>query len=128
MQGDQPAPARRLPNAERAFVEPAKLTDYLLNLDHPVGGDKATYFTRFGFQRDGWRVLALSLLAHAVDGDLVEESDTLYGQQFAIEGRLVTPDRRNPIVRTVWMVAFGEERPRFVTAYPVRRRREGGTA
>jgi hypothetical protein len=125
---DQGPLRRRLPNAERAFVDSAKLTEYLLNPDHPVGGDKAAYFARFGFHRSACRVLEIALLAHVVDGDLVEDSETLYGLQYAVEGRLVTPDQRNPIVRTVWMVAFGEDRPRFATAYPARSRREGGMA
>ena len=32
-----------------------------------------------------------------------------YGRLFTLEGRLVTPDRRNPTVRTIWMLAFGDE-------------------
>ena len=52
MDDDQPTPRRRLPNAERAFVEPAKARDYLLDSDHSQGGDKAAYLMRFGFRRD----------------------------------------------------------------------------
>ena len=40
-----------LPRWDAAFIEPAKLTEYLLNPDHPIGGDKASFFTRFGFRR-----------------------------------------------------------------------------
>jgi hypothetical protein len=91
-------PANRLPGAERAYVESAKITDYLLNPDHPVGGDKAAYFRRFGFHRDAWSVLEVVLLAQAADGEVVEEQETMYGRLFTVEGRLVTPDRRNPTV------------------------------
>ena len=41
-----------LPDGEAAFVEPSKLTNYLLNLDHPVGRDEAAFLTRFGFRRE----------------------------------------------------------------------------
>ena len=117
---------RRLPRAERAFVEPAKITAYLLDPDHPVGGSKAAYFTRFGFRPEAWTMMEVALLEHAAEGDVVDEQDVPYGRLFAVEGRLVTPDRRNPVVRTVWMLALDDDRPRFVTAYPGRRRRRGG--
>jgi hypothetical protein len=118
---------RRLPEAEHAFVEPAKLTDYLLNPDHPIGGDKAVFFSRFGFNRDGWTLLESALLAHAREGAVVDERQTPYGRHYTVEGRLRTPDGRDPVVRTAWMVALGEWRPRFVTAHPGRRRMEGHT-
>ena len=116
---------RRLPRASLAFVEAAKLTDYLLNPDHPVGGDKAAFLFRFGFRLDTWQILEAALLAHARDGHLIGERETVYGHHYTVEGRLLTPDGRNPVVRTAWMVALGEQRPRFVTAHPGRRRAEG---
>src|SRR4051794_35127970 len=120
---DHPPPSpRRLPGAERAFVEPAKITDYLLNPDHPVGGDKAGYLMRFGIRRYAWQVLLAAFLAHARDGYVVGEQRKAFGKHFAVEGPLVTPDGRNPFVRTVWMVRLREDRPRFLTAYPARRR------
>jgi hypothetical protein len=113
-----------LPAAEEAFVDAAKLIDYLLNPDHPVGGDKAAFLTRFGFRREAWRVLEAALLAHARGGQVVGQRQTSYGRHYTIEGPLATPDGRNPAVRTAWMVAWGERRPRFVTAHPGRRSRE----
>jgi hypothetical protein len=99
---------RRLPEAEHAFVETTKLTEYLLNPDHPIGGDKAVFFSRFGFSRGEWPVLESALLAHAREGVVVGERQTVYGHHFTVEGRLQTPDGRNPIVRTAWMIALGE--------------------
>lgn len=36
----------KLPNAEQAVVEPAKVRDYLLSSAHPVGRFKAVVFCR----------------------------------------------------------------------------------
>jgi hypothetical protein len=116
---------RRLPEAEFAFVELTKLIDYLLNPDHPVGGDKAVFFSRFGFRREAWHVLESSLLMHAREGKIVGERVTAYGHHYTLEGPLRTPDGRAPIVRTAWMVGSGEQGPRFLTAHPGRRRIEG---
>ena len=118
---------RQMLGAERAYVESAKITDYLLNPDHPIGGDKAAYLMRFGFRRSSWMALEGALLAHAIEGEVVSERETPYGRHFAVEGRLSTPDGRDPMVRTVWMVALGDPRPRFVTAVPIRRRQGGGS-
>ena len=34
----------QLPGAERAFINPPKLLDYLLSPEHPVGRTKARFF------------------------------------------------------------------------------------
>ncbi|GJG85381.1 hypothetical protein tb265_05620 [Gemmatimonadetes bacterium T265] len=43
----------KLPNAERAVVDPAKVRDYLLSPDHPVGESKARFFATLGLTREG---------------------------------------------------------------------------
>jgi hypothetical protein len=110
----------RLPHRHEAHVEPAKLIDYLLDRDHPVGGDKAAFLYRFGFRREEWPVLRSALLAHAATAEVVETRATTYGRHFALEGRLETPDGRNPVVRTAWLIPSDERRPRFLTTYPGR--------
>jgi hypothetical protein len=112
----------RLPGLDEAYVEPAKLTDYLLNRNHPIGGDKAAFLYRFGFRASAAHVLRSALLAHAADARVVAIRTTPYGRHFTLEGVLKTPDGRNPIVRTAWMIGLDERRPRFLTAYPGRRR------
>jgi hypothetical protein len=88
-----------LPDAAEAFVEPAKLTYYLLNPDHPIGGDKAAFLVRFGFRRETWRVLEAALLGHARTGAVVAERQSRHGRHYTVEGPLATPDGRNPTAR-----------------------------
>ena len=45
--------------------------------------------------------------------------ETEFGTRYTIEGMLRTPDGRRPLVRVVWFVDKGDNRPRLVTAYPV---------
>jgi hypothetical protein len=54
-----------IPFASAAVVEPAKVRDYLLNLEHPDGGSKAAWFRSLGYARDDWQQLARDLLAIA---------------------------------------------------------------
>jgi hypothetical protein len=41
-----------LPNREQAFIQPAKLTEYLLSETHPVGKSKAKFFRYWGFNEE----------------------------------------------------------------------------
>ena len=44
--------------AETAVIEPAKLREYLLSLDHPDGRAKARYLALLGYTREHWEQLA----------------------------------------------------------------------
>lgn len=110
-----------LPNAAHAYIPPAKITAYLLNADHPDGGGKARYFVQFGFRREEWQRMADALLRHGASYAVVNSAETQYGPTYAVDGIILTPDGRNPRVRTVWMIRYGEDAPCFVTAYPIGR-------
>ena len=107
----------KLPNSENAVVEPKKLTKYLLSLDHPEGKGKAKFFIQHGFNPSEWEVLRTSLLNHGATHPvvLVETSD--FGAKYVLECSVVSPDDRNPCIRSVWIVEPGQSSPRLVTAY-----------
>ncbi len=110
-----------LPNAERAIIDPRKITGYLLNPRHPDGASKAQFFARFGFDLDKPDVLADALREHARAHPARELKRTAYGVTYAVEGPLPAPDGRTPRVRSVWIVLEGEDAPRLVTAFPARK-------
>ncbi len=108
-----------LPDLERATVEEAKIRNYLLSLQHDDGKLKAAFFLSFGFHPDRWEIFALSLREQAKSGVLTKTVQFLYGSRYVIEGDLPTPDGRNPLIRTVWIVETPGDAPRLVTAYPL---------
>lgn len=108
----------KLPAAERAFVDPAKVRDYLLNPHHPVGSAKARFFTALGFTRRRWAVLYKALHAHAADGDAETGQPSLYGQKYTIRATITGPTGREAYLVSVWIVLEGEDFPRLVTAFP----------
>jgi hypothetical protein len=108
-----------LPNRELAQVPEKKLREYLLSMSHPVGHAKARFFLSIGFSPDRWEVLSGALLRHAVELEVVQAEPNRFGTRYLIEGRLASPDGRDPRVRSVWFIETGEVIPRFVTAYPV---------
>lgn len=59
----------KLPAAERAVIEPAKIRDYLLSNSHPVGRFKAPFFASLGYASVNWHRLDKDLRDLAVSGD-----------------------------------------------------------
>lgn len=55
----------KLPNAELAVIDAAKVRDYLLSESHPVGRFKAAFFKGLGFRADRWQDLESALRTHS---------------------------------------------------------------
>ena len=106
-----------LPNGDRAVVEAAKVRDYLLSLQHPIGRAKARFFHALGFTEVDWPKLQKALQNLARSGEAEPAETNAFGQKYLVRGILQGPSREAAIV-TVWIVHHGEAIPRFVTAYP----------
>lgn len=109
-----------LPEADRAFVDQAKVVEYLLSSSHPDGKSKAQFFLRFGFRSEEWRVLAEALRGVGVSNPVGAEVKSQYGMRYTVDGPLRCPDGRTPKVRTVWISKSGSPGPRLITAYPMK--------
>jgi hypothetical protein len=109
----------KLPNAEAAIVERAKVVDYLLNPTHRHGASKARFFAEFGFRAEAWEELALVLWEHGRQNEVSEVRETGFGPRYEVEGELLAPDGRRPRICTVWQVDEGQIAPRLITAYPL---------
>ena len=107
-----------LSNAAHAVIDPAKIRDYLLSPEHPVGRFKAAFFATLGYTPANWSQLAHDLRQLAVWGEALPGPASVYGAKFRVRGILQGPSGRPTVVETVWIVRVGEDRPRFVTAFP----------
>ena len=107
-----------LPDAERAFVDPAKVRDYLLALDHPEGGDKARVFVAAGFSAADWKLLVHQLQRLARLAPSRPGRASPFGRKYEINGIIQSPTGDFMRVRTIWMIHHGEDFPRLITAYP----------
>ncbi len=108
----------KLPAAERAIIEPAKIRDYLLSASHPVGRFKAPFFASLGYTSANWRRLDEDLRDLAISGEAELGKDSPYGQTYEVRGTLRGPSGRSGEVLTVWIILFGGDVPQFVTAFP----------
>jgi hypothetical protein len=109
----------KLPNADKAVVPSDKITGYLLSLTHPDGREKAAFFIAFGFMPEEPEQLEKALLRQVVSQEIVKSISNVFGVRYVLEGRLETPDGRNPLVRSVWFIEKDDAIPRLVTAYPL---------
>ena len=108
----------KIPNSDRATIEPLKLTDYLLNPEHKRGGTKAKLLIKCGYSQENWQQLETDIRScHLpVDVDIIKE--TAYGIRYEISAELSTPMGRQLIVRTVWQIDTGTDFARLITLIP----------
>lgn len=111
----------RLPHAEDAVVPEVKLTEYLLNENHPEGRSKARFLLQRGFSRAEPDTLREALLELARTSQMVERPFG-YGIKYSGIGPLECPDGSRHGFVTVWVLIDGVPPPRLVTAYPDPRR------
>lgn len=107
-----------LPNKEKAYIPLTKLKDYLLSETHSIGKSKAKLLRSLGFNEMNVNLLKEGLIAIAHSGDVIDAISSLHGVKYIIDGLLTAPTGGSVKMRTVWIIDKGQERPRFVTAYP----------
>ena len=76
-----------LPNAERASVDRAKITDYLLSLSHPDGSSKAAFLMRFGFKTEEGETLAAALKEVGTSNPVTDSVESPHGRATLWTGR-----------------------------------------
>ena len=109
----------KLPNREKAYIPSSKLHNYLLSNIHSVGRWKARFFRAHGFDETNEDVLERQLMNIIHSEDVKDIVTSPHGMKYIIEGELEAPAGSLIKVRTVWIVDKGQNRPRFVTAYPL---------
>ncbi len=107
-----------LPFLDRAVIPQAKIRDYLLNPEHPIGRAKARFFTGLGFQRARWPELHAALLAHAAAGETQVLDLEPSGCKYVVRGSIRGPNGTVARLLAVWILFDPTAGPRFVTAYP----------
>lgn len=110
----------KLPNSDFAVIAEQKILNYLLNFGHIDGSHKAEFFSRFGFTILNWKLLEESLKLHCIENEVIETKENEFGVKYLIEGKVKTPDGREPYIRTIWFIENEEEIPQFLIAYPLR--------
>ena len=109
----------RLPGAEFAVVDIAKLRDYCLNQSHPRGRHKARVFAAaLNLGQSDAELLREELLRAAREADATEGDADPYGQRYILDFELALKGRR-AVVRSAWIIRHGEGFPRLTSCFVV---------
>jgi hypothetical protein len=107
----------KVPGAERAFVDIAKLRDYSLNSIHKEGRHKARVFAAaLDLAEEDAEWLRQILLEVVCQHDCQLGRRTEFGQRYVVDFALAQAGRRAQ-VRSVWNIRPEEDFPRLITCY-----------
>src|SRR3954470_20382831 len=108
-----------LKNADKAIIEDRKIRDYVLDMNHAAGSNKArviqaaTGLTRVDFS---------DLINQIKRGILTNEAERIepipYGERFRVVMTISGP-KGTLRIRTGWIYRTGEDVPRLATLYPL---------
>lgn len=114
----------KLPDGRHVFIDIRKLAEYVLNLDHPLGRNKARVFKAvLGITAEQAGALRETIIVGVRDGQWIWTRSDEFGDRFYIDCPVSTV-RGSAIVRTAWIVRTGEDFPRLTTCYVLSGKRE----
>ena len=71
----------------------------------------------FGFTAANWQELKKAVLDHPNNNPVVSHTTFQYGEMYEIRCSLISPDGRNPCVRSFWAIEPPIADPKLITAY-----------
>lgn len=107
----------KLPNGDKAIIDPRKVTQYCLSPDHEDGRHKARLFESIlGLRINDADLLLNALKQAAADGEAVIGKQDKYGQRYVLDFKFTGPVGTGA-VRSAWIIGPNETAPRLVTCY-----------
>ena len=106
-----------LPNRHLAYVPEAKITRYLLDLNHPDGWGKAQEFRKRGYDDSNVATMITDLIGVAQTQPVSEVVTTQYGIKYVIYGVIQPPIGEDLLILSVWQIDRGRSAPRLLSAY-----------
>ncbi len=103
--------------AESAVIDPFKIRNYLLSIEHHIGRRKAAFFAMLGYARANWQVFAQLMRRHAESEHATLTAVTPFGSKYTVVEYVTGPTTRSATIISVWIIRTGETFPRLVIAY-----------
>jgi hypothetical protein len=106
----------KLPYLDNILIEDRKLSEYLLNINHPDGKNKAMFFAANKLDKESLKNL---LLLQVKENEVKEVITLEFGTKYIIESKVKSPNSSTFILRSVWIVYLNEKFVKLITAYPI---------
>lgn len=105
----------KLPNYQNAVIDERKLLDYALNVEHPVGGNKARRIrAALGYDASNASEIIAAIRAAIITNTAIECTEIQWGRVFTVDFPL-TGVSGEVIVRTSWIIE--NDVPRMTSFY-----------
>lgn len=112
----------RLPNHKNAVIPRNKLKNYILNPDKDPG--KSKFFNSIGYNMKNHDRLAQDIREGLRTNRAVSYGKNKYGHEaFEVSMNLGVNDKKE--TTTGWQIDSGSKIPKFITAYPKKKRKKG---
>ncbi len=101
----------------------AKVTSYALNVNHPVGGDKAYMFRKhLGYTQDNYQFLIEQIEGKVLTALAVELEPNQYGRIFQVDLEILGSNQgQKEKVRTGWIIKPNSNIAQLTTLYIIER-------
>lgn len=103
----------------KVIIDKVKVTNYLLNINHPEGQSKAIFFKLHGFDQQRPKQFQNAIKSHFyVNLGTAISVETAYGIKILIQGPIETPIGKEVFIKSVWFQELNSDFVKLVTAYP----------
>lgn len=107
----------KIPGASRASIDPRKLEEYSLSLEHPRGRHKARVFqSALGVSIKNTAELEMRVREAIAEEECTQGEGDRFGERYTLDFHW-TREGRTATVRTTWIVRTGEDFPRLTSCY-----------
>ena len=97
-----------IPNVGNASIDSRKLTDYALNPEHPVGGNKAKVFeSALGYNKSNAEEFMQQIYEKLPGGRATLGKLDEFGQRYTVDISITGPNGNTVEVRTGWIIKKG---------------------
>lgn len=116
-----------LPNYENAIIPKEKLVDYALNMQHPVGKDKAIAFEKaLGYNQENYEKLMDNIKRNIPNYSAVHKGSNEYGEKYEILMTLFGENKKYANVKTGWLVEKETNQTKLTSLYVTSRKWKEG--
>ncbi len=106
-----------LPNADSAFIDDRKLTEYCLNPEHEEGKHKARVFaSALGLTAESYFILKAAILKAVLSDNALFIRDISSGKLYQLDFEM-SYFEKSALVRTGWIILKNEDFPRLTTCF-----------
>lgn len=106
-----------LPNADKAIIKTEKISDYVLNLDHFEGKNKARVFASvLGLKKENTVELINAIREAILKNDAIKQFESEYGTKYTVDFQF-SFNNKTATIRSGWLIEKNGDTARLITCY-----------